>query len=243
MRVLGYINHSTPAHLPADAKIDLNFNTPTDLLKGVACVKDSLPCPNDDVSWATLTLNETHMQIHFILKESGFLRLQKHGFRWNLQYNGAIHPIVFHPFVFFIEGDTEGHDCLCGHYTARFLQVQQLCRICECRTYFTGYSKSKSPHRLPRKMDTLVRKGLTGELQLLSQNYLKNGFSGVRFGMHNQRGIFGACPGEMLNLISLGWFKYCLQAFSAQAGPKSSALKGWFDQLCEKIGHQTVKTE
>ncbi len=34
MRVLGYINHSTPAHLIADAKIDLNFNTPTDLPKG-----------------------------------------------------------------------------------------------------------------------------------------------------------------------------------------------------------------
>ena len=235
MRVLGYINHSTPAHLPADAKIDLNFNTPTDLPKGVARVKDPLPCPNDDVSWATLTLNETHMQIQFILEESGFLRSQKHGFRWNLRYNGAIHPIVFHPFVPFIIGDTEGHDRLCGHYTARFSQVQQLCRICECPTNFTGYSKSKFPHRLPRKMDTLVRKGLTGELQLLSQNYLKNGFAGVRFGMHNQRGIFGACPGEMLHLISLGWFKYCLQAFSAQAGPKSSALRG-YDQLCAKLG-------
>ena len=72
MRILGYINHSTPAHLPADAKIDLNFNTPTDLPKGVARVKDPLPCPNDDVSWATLTLNETHMQIQIILKESFF---------------------------------------------------------------------------------------------------------------------------------------------------------------------------
>jgi hypothetical protein len=39
------------------------------------------------------------MQIQFILGESGFLRLQKHGFRWNLRYNAAIHPIVFHPFV------------------------------------------------------------------------------------------------------------------------------------------------
>ncbi len=142
---------------------------------------------------------------------------------------------MFHPFVPFIIGDTEGHDRLCGHYTARFSQVQQLCRICECPTYITGYSKSKFPHRLPRKIDTLVRKGLTGELQLLSQNYLKNGFAGVWFGMHNQRGIFGVCPGEMLHLISLGWFKYCLQAFAARAGPKSSALKG-YNQLCAKLG-------
>jgi hypothetical protein len=72
MRVLGYINHSIPAHLPVHAIIDLNFNTPTDLPKGVAHVKDPLPCPNDDASWATLTLNETHMQVQFILEESVF---------------------------------------------------------------------------------------------------------------------------------------------------------------------------
>ena len=46
-------------------------------------------------------------------------------------------------------------------------------------------------------MDALVRNGLSDELQLLSQTYLKNGFAQVRFGLHNQRGIFGACPGEM----------------------------------------------
>ncbi|KAI2512006.1 hypothetical protein MHU86_2294 [Fragilaria crotonensis] len=208
MRILGYINHSTPANLPSDAEIDPKFNAPADLPK-----------------------------IQFILEESGFLQLQKHGFRWNLQYNGTMHPVVFHPYVPFIIGDTEGHDRLCGHYTARFSQIKQLCRICECPTYLTGYSKSKFPHRLPRKMDTLVRKGLTNELQLLSQTYLKNGFAGVRFGLHNQRGIFGACPGEMLHLISLGWFKYCLQAFSTQAGPKSNALKE-YDQLCAKLGRK-----
>jgi hypothetical protein len=50
----------------------------------------------------------------------------------------------------------------------------------------------------------------------LSQNYLRNGFDEVHFGQYNRRGIFGACPGEMLHLVSLGWFKYCLQAFSAR---------------------------
>ena len=37
-------------------------------------------------------------------------------------------------------------------------------------------------------------------------------------------------------MISLGWFKYCLQAFSAQAGPKSQALKD-YDALCAKLGN------
>ena len=72
----------------------------------------------------------------------------------------------------------------------------------------------------------------------MSQTYLKNGSEGVRFGsMHNQRGIFGACPPDkILHLISLSWFKYCLQVFSAQAGPKSQALKD-YDVLRAKWGY------
>ena len=48
------------------------------------------------------------------------------------------------------------------------------------------------------QVDSLVQRGgLTGKLQSMSQNYLKNGFVGVRFGMHNERGIFGACTCEL----------------------------------------------
>ena len=90
-------------------------------------------------------------------------------------------------------------------------------------------------HRLPKRINKLVSNRDTIRLKLLSQNYLKNGFDDVRFGQHNQRGIFGACPGEMLHLISLGWFKYCLEAFSAQAGKDSVALKK-YDSLCATLG-------
>ena len=47
---------------------------------------------------------------------------------------GRRHPVALHPYVPFIVGDTEGHDRLCGHYTARFATVKQLCRVCECPT-------------------------------------------------------------------------------------------------------------
>ena len=234
MRILGYINHSTPPKQSSVQDLDPVFNVPTDFPRGTARVRDPLP-RRPDVTWASYLLNEAHMQIQFILEHSGFLRLQKHGFRWNLHYDEKVLPVVFHPYVPFIIGDTEGHDRLCGHYTARFSGVQQLCRICECPTYLTGYSKSKFPHRLPRRINRLVACSDTNELQLLSQNYLRNGFDEVRFGLHNKRGIFGACPGEMLHLISLGWFKYCLQAFSAQAGPTSVALKQ-YDALCACLG-------
>jgi hypothetical protein len=197
-----------------------------------------------DMSWSALFLNEYHMQIQFILQESGFLALMDRGFKWNLRYANIIHEVVFHPYVPFIIGDAEGHDRLCGHYTPRFMEIQQLCRICECPSYLTGYSKSLDmpgflkpmfDYRTPKKLDSLIRKGLLGDLQSMSQQYLKNGFEGVRFGAHNKRGIFGAVPGEMLHLISLGWFKYCLQAFAAQAGPTSQALKE-YDKLCSRLG-------
>jgi hypothetical protein len=168
-----------PCKPPVECQIDPKFNASTDLPNDVHHVKDPLQCPNDDVSWATLLLNKTHMQINSILEESGFLRLQMHGFRWNLQYNEIMHPIVFHSCVPFIIGDMEGHNRLCDHYTARFLQIEQLCCICECLTYLTGFSKSEFLHCLSRKMDALVYKGLTNELQMLSQTYLKKGFAHV----------------------------------------------------------------
>ena len=73
-------------------------------------------------------------------------------------------------------------------------------------------------------------------LRAMSQNYLSNGFDKVHFGLHNDRGIFGACPGEMLHLVSLGWFKYCLEAFSAQAGGKASLGLKKYDSLCASLG-------
>ncbi len=39
----------------------------------------------------------------------------------------------------------------------------------------------------------------------------------------------------LLHLISLGWFKYCLEAFSAQAGPKLLALKQ-YNMVCANLG-------
>ena len=79
MRILGYINHSTPVHLPSASEHDSELNVPADLPKGTLRVKDPLK-RHPNASWSTYILNETHMQIQFILEESGFLRLQKHGF-------------------------------------------------------------------------------------------------------------------------------------------------------------------
>ncbi|KAI2513242.1 hypothetical protein MHU86_1280 [Fragilaria crotonensis] len=245
MRILGYLNHSSPAHKPDEstfsAAYQKEFNRPDHLPADIDVALAPLK-PRSGITWPTYTLNEMHLQIQFILEASGFIALQtRNGFRWVLQYMGKKHPIVLHPYIPFMVGDTEGHDRLCGHYNARFSSVKQLCRACECPTDKTGYSQAKYPHRKPSVIDRLVNGGKLRQLQLMSLNYLSNGFTDVRFGLHNKRGIFGACPGEMLHLISLGWFKYCLEAFSDQAGKPGTIPVKKYDSLCATIGQRLAR--
>jgi hypothetical protein len=244
MRILGYIDHGNSMRKARKVDLDIDYNeAPNDLPPGVVTVKNVLQ-PRKGVTWPTYMLNEYHMQIAFILSASGFIGLQDKGFKWKLNYKKAVHNVVFHPYVPFVIGDTEGHDRLCGHYTARFAKIKQLCRACECPTEMTGYSKSNFCHRKPTHIGGLVSAGNVDALRALSQNYINNGFNKVRFGQHNARGIFGACPGEILHLITLGWFKYCLESFSRQAGAKKgkkSAGLEHYDGLCADIGSALVR--
>ena len=166
-------------------------------------------------------LNDYHAQIEFILQESGFLEIQKSGFRWFLDYKGKVQEVVFRIVIPFIIGDTDGHDKYCGHHRMRGKNIKQLCRACECPTMKSDHSKAKYKLRLPKNINQLVRNFQYKQLQAMSQNWLKNGLDGVRFGMHNKRGIFGASPGEILHLIHLGEFKYIIESFFDQVGRDS----------------------
>jgi hypothetical protein len=73
------------------------------------------------------------------------------------------------------------------------------------------------------------------------RNYLNNDFNDVCFGLHNNKGLFGAFPGEMLYLIAFGWFKYCLEAVSNQAGAPGTVPVKKFDSLCVTIGTQLAR--
>jgi hypothetical protein len=206
MQILGYLCQF-PAHKPTSKKganSAVAALQATDLPDGtiVGDLSSLMQIPN--ASWSSYLLNEMHMQIRFILEESGFLELQRNGFNWMLQYNGKIHPIVQNPYISFIIGETEGRDCLCGHYTARFSSVKQLCCVCECLTLQSGWLKTKYRHRKPAVINKLLQSGDLIGLKGMSQKYLVNGFDQARFGLHNARGIFRACPGKMLHLIFLG---------------------------------------
>jgi hypothetical protein len=78
MRILGYINHSSPAHFPQQKtdKTTTNSNAPNRLLPPGTVIADAPLKRLQNISWPTYILNKMHMQIDFILEHSGFLRLQ-----------------------------------------------------------------------------------------------------------------------------------------------------------------------
>ncbi len=131
MRILGYINHSAASEASKE-------RTPENLPKGTVIAPAPLKTLSN-VSCPTCLLNKMHIQIKFILEESGFKRLQQKGFYWKLHYAGKTFPVVMHPYISFIIGDTESHDCLCGHYAAaRFKTVKQLCHHVSARLFKGG---------------------------------------------------------------------------------------------------------
>ena len=101
-----------------------------------------------------------------------------------------------------------------------------------------GGQKHKYRHRKPAVINKLVKLGDLIGLKDMLQNYLANGFYRASFGLHNARGIFDACPGKMLHLISLRWFKCCLDAFCAQAAGSTSLALKQYDSLCASIGNR-----
>jgi hypothetical protein len=111
------------------------------------------PPNKNKLSKAAQRLNDYHAQIEYILRESGFLELQKSGFHWNLTYKGKVYKVVFRIIILFIIGDTDGHDKLCGHFTMRLHCVKQFCCAYECPTMKSNHSKAKCKLQQPKKIN------------------------------------------------------------------------------------------
>lgn len=182
---------------------------------------------NKSVSKAALNCNNYHAQILFIFKESGFLDLQDRGFRWSLPYKGEVHNVIFRIVVPFIVGDTEGHDYICGKFSA--VQSQKsynpsflLCRQCECPFNQSDISGSKFRFRYSYRVKNLITKGSVQQLKDDGLWPVVNAFDHIRFGFHNKRGLFGACPGEILHMLQLGLFQFVIVSYYQQIGPSSN---------------------
>jgi len=144
------------------------------------------------------------------------------GFIWDFQYKGKEHKgVEMVPFVAFIKCDTDEADMLCGSYKNRSRHVAQLCRHCECPTNKSDNPLADYPLKTPNKITRLINRNDLDGLQKISQKPIKNACYNLRFGLHNNQGVHGACPMEMLHHICLGIFKYIRDCFFEQLGDKS----------------------
>lgn len=177
---------------------------------------------------------DLHTMLKIVLK--GLLKVQNERIMWDLFYDGQLYEEVeFVPFIAFIKCDTSEADKLCGSYTSRNGNVAQLCRYCECPTDQSDDPLAKYPLKTPAKIQHLVDKGDEAGLRSLSQQYINNAFYDFRFGSHNNAGVHGATPLEMLHALLLGIYVYVRDIFFDVVG-KDSKLAEEIDALCITYG-------
>ena len=167
-----------------------------------------------------------------------FRKLEKEGMVWDYKYKGKLYKdveLVF--FTVFVKCDGAEADKLTGHYQSRFAKVQNICRYCTIPTALTD--EVAMPKCAKVKTLTMMRKlnereDLEG-LKKISQQFMRNAWHDLQFGMHNDTGIHGACPMELLHQILLGIFKYIRTCFKDQIG-KSSKKADEINALAQVLG-------
>ena len=158
------------------------------------------------------------------------------GMEFDLHYKGQLYKkceLVF--FVPFVKCDGDEGDKLCLSYRSRGKGVKQLCRYCQCPNEDTDNHKKTYPYKTETLLKKLYESGKQEQLRKMSQIVAKNAFHGMRFGLHNDRGIHGACPWELLHAVLLGIFKYCRDCFFEQLGKTSKATEE-LNSLAKEIG-------
>ena len=124
-------------------------------------------------------------------------------------------------FVPYVKCDGDEADKLTLSYRSRGKGVSQLCRYCQCPAVDSDNVDANYPKKTEPMMKKLFEQQNNSRLKQLSQVNAKNAFHGLRMGLHNNRGIHGATPWDMLHTILLGVFLYARDCFFAQIGWKS----------------------
>ena len=166
-----------------------------------------------------------------------FVKIQNQGgFKWDLFYNGKVHKgVEFVPFVPFIKCDTDEADKLTGSYTFRGKYVAQLCRYCQCPTLRSDDFMADYPKKNKHQIQKMVNQGRVDELKAMSQQHIQNATYQLQFGCHNNQGVHGATPLEMLHALLLGTFKNLRDEFFRRL-KKDSKLADEFDSLAKVMG-------
>ena len=160
----------------------------------------------------------------------------KAGMVVDLHFKGQVYKnceLVF--FIPYIKCDGDEGDKLCLSYRSRGARISQLCRYCQCPNADTDNPEAKWPYKTEPLLKNYYEAEMLDKLRQLSQISAENAFHGLRFGLHNNRGVHGACPFEMLHAVLLGVFKYVRDCFFAQIG-KTSVTAQEINALAKTIG-------
>jgi len=162
--------------------------------------------------------------------------LQMNGFVWNFHYKGILYEgVEFIPFVPYICCDTEEANRLCGSYISG---GKQLCCYCCCpRTQSDSPYLSYKPKTFKWINGLIADENLT-ELKQISQHCFQNNATHLlRFGLHDELGVHGGTPMEMLHAILLGIFMYIRDCFFEQTGSSEySNVGSHMNSLCAQYG-------
>lgn len=163
---------------------------------------------------------DLHTILSTILEE--YLPIQEQGIMWDFAYDGLVYKdVIMKFFITLVKCDTDEADKLCGSYTCRTANVKQLCRYCTCPTKKCDDPTANYPKKTQSKVNNLVQRGKTAQLKAMSQQFINNAFYPLRFGQHNDMGIHGATPMEMLHALLLGIFKTTREMLFEQCGETS----------------------
>ena len=193
--------------------------------------------PNKEVPKA----QDLHFMLDVIFKSH--VKLQNTGFIWDSSHKTKVYKDVqFVMFTPFLKVDSDEADKLCGKCASRTSNVKQLCRHCECPTdHSDGPCASHPPKTKPKIMGMIERKE-EQNLKNLSQHCLQNAMHKMRFGFHNDQGVHGACPMDMLHALLLGMFRHIRDCFFEQIGPTSKLsdeINAWAMKCGELISRQS----
>lgn len=158
------------------------------------------------------------------------------GILWDLHYRGKIRKVHFVPFIMFVKGDTVEHDKHCGRYLSRTRLIKCLCRYCCVKNEDTDKAYLKLKPKTQGMIEKMVEKGQEDKLKGISQQYFDNCWYQYSFGLHNNQGIHGACPVEIIHWFQLGKFKYGRTTFFTQLG-MDSVVAEEFDALATLVGN------
>ena len=204
-------------------------------------LESDMRCHNLKQSVGTKTNKEIdksadlHMMLNFIFES--YVKLQQQGFVWDLSYKGKVYRNVeFVLFCPFFKLDTDEADKICGKYASRTSGVSHICRYCMCPMSEGDFVKKDYELKTKSQMQRLVSQQNKVELKQISQHLIKNATYKLRFGLHNDCGIHGASPVEMLHALNLGIFKYVRDCFFKHTGKDSEVGKN-FASTAQSLGY------